>query len=128
MKCLTCQGACCESFSLPFHAAQLQAGDPVSQDINVFIALHAEAGTDLVEAIANHEESADLDDRLEFSCACKALTEEGACAIYDNRPMVCRTYQAGGPDCLATVKERRTREQYEAIRDEDDPEVEALYG
>ncbi len=58
---------------------------------------------------------------LSLECKCSALTAEGRCGIYADRPMVCRVYQPGGADCLKTVKARRTPEQYQEIREDGDP-------
>jgi hypothetical protein len=59
--------------------------------------------------------------RLEFECRCTQLTSEGRCAIWEDRPMVCELFIAGSQACLDTVKKRRLPEQYEQIREEDDP-------
>jgi len=59
---------------------------------------------------------------LEFEVRCTKLTAEGRCGIYETRPMVCKTYRAGGPECLATVRARRTAAEYERIREDGDPE------
>lgn len=61
-------------------------------------------------------------DDLRFECRCTALTPEGRCGIYAERPQVCRTYPPGGQDCLDTVRRRRTAEEYQRIRDAGDPE------
>jgi hypothetical protein len=36
--------------------------------------------------------------------------------------MFCRTFRVGGADCLAAVRERRTAEEYQRIREQGDPE------
>lgn len=106
MKCSEC-GACCESFSLPVVEAIPITNDPRQQDLNRWFRLHA----------------SDDGERLTFECKCTMLTRKGLCAIYDRRPDVCRNFQRGGPECLATIKERRTPEDYQRIRDKDDPET-----
>ena len=37
---------------------------------------------------------------------CVALTKSHDCAIYKNRPTICRTTQRNGKICLSSVKER----------------------
>jgi Fe-S-cluster containining protein len=58
---------------------------------------------------------------LEFETRCSALTPAGRCGIYDSRPNVCRVYRPGGVECLATVKARRTPDEYARIRGDGDP-------
>lgn len=99
MNCLECRGACCETFELPTRAL-------TNDDASRWFALHGtEVGRSLV-----------------FECRCTKLSAEGRCTIYEQRPGVCRKYEAGGPDCLRTVKARRTSEQYRLIREAQDPE------
>jgi len=59
--------------------------------------------------------------RLRFACRCTALTREGSCDIYNDRPQVCQDMPVGGTDCLGYVRDRRTPEEYALIRDNDDP-------
>lgn len=100
MNCETCAGACCESFAIP--ASDLR---PPGLDERVWIELHGKR-----------------DGRyLIFETRCTALTPGGRCAIYDDRPNVCRVFEPGGHDCLATVRARRTAAQYAAIRGPADP-------
>lgn len=101
MDCLQCSGACCESFEIPLSDLDT---DPSTER---WIKLH---GTETE------------DGNLELECRCTMLTDEGLCGIYETRPLTCRVYPAGGPDCLEAVRKRRTPEQYQRIRDEDDPE------
>jgi len=103
MNCRICAGACCESFQLP--VTELPSGDEFQRDINRWLGLHA----------TNDGEF------LTFECRCTKLAD-GLCSIYDKRPTFCRSFQAGGPECLATLRERRTPEQYEQIRERGDPE------
>ncbi len=102
MNCLVCRGACCESFSTELTM------QPPSADATRWIQLHA----------VRVEE-----DRLTFECRCTKLTSDGLCSIWEDRPMICELYVAGSRECLTTVKERRTVEQYQQIRGEDDPEM-----
>lgn len=103
MLCLKCEGACCETFSIP--VTELPPGDEAQADINRWLELHA----------TNDGE------RLTFECRCTKLVD-GLCTIYEKRPTFCRVYRAGGPECLAAVRERRTPEQYERIREPRDPD------
>ncbi len=101
MNCETCAGACCEEFSLPGVDVR-----PPGPDERRWLELHGtRTGAD-----------------VRFECRCTALTADGRCSIYSSRPMVCVTFEAGGKDCLDTVKRRRTPEQYAAIRGAGDPE------
>lgn len=59
--------------------------------------------------------------KLTFECRCTKLTSEGRCGIWEDRPMVCELFIAGGKQCVDTVRLRRTPEQYQLIRGEDDP-------
>lgn len=54
---------------------------------------------------------------------CRELSSEGRCQIYSDRPVICHVYPVGGADCLKIVQERRTSEQYAAIREECDPPI-----
>ena len=100
MRCHVCAGACCESFTVP--AAVLNVRD--SDDAR-WVRLHA--------TLSGRS--------LTFEVRCTALTPEGRCSIYERRPAVCRFYEAGGSACLETVRTRRTPEQYQLIRDPQDP-------
>jgi Fe-S-cluster containining protein len=106
VKCAECRGACCQSFSLP--AIHILAP---TADARRWVELHAAT----VHQTLRHGQI------LEFETPCTKLTGEGSCGIYDTRPQVCREYRPGGVECLATVKARRSPEQYAAIRDEGDP-------
>jgi Fe-S-cluster containining protein len=57
----------------------------------------------------------EVGDQLEFECRCTKLTPAGRCSIYETRPVVCQVYVAGGPECLATIRRRRTPEQAKQI-------------
>lgn len=107
MNCLTCRGACCESFALPLVDIR-----PPSRDALRWVALHGDTE----------------DGWIRFDCRCTALNRGGLCAIYDTRPDVCRDYEPGCPDCYDAVRRRRTPDQYAEIREEGDPEPEVLYG
>lgn len=59
---------------------------------------------------------------IELETPCQQLTKEGGCREYEGRPLPCILYIAGGEDCLDTVRTRRTTEEYQLIRDDNDPE------
>jgi len=107
VKCEACRGACCESFSLPaIHVLAPTA------DARRWVELHA----------SKFHVTLQQGRLLEFETPCTKLTPEGRCGIYETRPMVCKVYRAGGPECLATVKVRRSPEDYQRIREDGDPE------
>lgn len=95
MNCLQCRGACCE--------------ERITPTVNpTFITRFFER-----RWIALHDTS---------DGSCRELSDEGRCQIYGDRPLICRAYPAGGPDCLAVVSRRRTALQYEKfIREPQDP-------
>lgn len=101
MKCAECRGACCESMSIPAVHILAPTGDA-----RRWVELHATARPGHL---------------LEFEVRCTALTPESRCGIYEHRPLVCKLYEAGGKDCLETVRARRSPEDYQRIRDEGDP-------
>ena len=100
MDCAVCRGACCESITLSVTMP--------TDDLMRFVELRTKPTTQNGQIMRN------------FEVPCSALIE-GRCGIYPNRPQVCRDFAPGGPGCLATVRARRTREQYEAIRGPEDP-------
>jgi Fe-S-cluster containining protein len=109
MKCQECRGACCETFDVPMTDVRPIADDPGTyQDRLRWIGLH---GQTITEGPI----------RFRFACKCTALTEAGACGLYDDRPTVCRDMPVGGAECLEAVRNRRTPLEYTRIRDDDDP-------
>lgn len=99
MNCEICKGACCESFELPL--TLVRPGDDMSR----WLGLHATVLRD----------PKPVGSRLSFECRCTLLTPEGLCGNYENRPDLCRNYLPGSDACIATVRRRRTPEQFEAI-------------
>ena len=101
MKCSECRGACCESFQIeiPF--------SPNDPDSKRWIKLHG----------------VEHGNKISFEAKCLELTSDGKCGIWEDRPMICELFIAGGPHCLATVKSRRTPADYERIREEGDPDA-----
>ncbi len=106
MNCLECKGACCEWLGVHVPAFAGLGGTVEF--------LRARGQVD--------EVSAALDPVfVVLECRCPKLTDEGLCGIYDTRPMVCVDFEPGCPDCLRSVRARRTPEEYQRIRDEGDP-------
>lgn len=101
MNCAICRGACCESVTLGFDM------DALPLDTRRWVLLH-------VEGVNGQQ--------MTFPSPCKELTAEGRCGIYDDRPTLCQVFAVGGPECLTTVKVRRTPTEYALIRDAGDPE------
>ena len=110
MNCRECRGACCESFT-----AEIQMVPP-HRDSQRWLELHATH----IE-LHNRIDQPFTGKKLTFECRCVALTSDGQCSIWETRPMVCELFIAGSKDCLKTVKARRTPEDYQRIRGEDDP-------
>ena len=113
MKCLECRGACCESFT-----AEITMYPP-NNDASRWLELHATKVDPPVDD-SNREYTTP---KLTFECRCTKLTSEGLCSIWEDRPLVCELYIAGSQQCLNTVRERRTPEDYQRIRDDEDPEI-----
>jgi Fe-S-cluster containining protein len=103
VKCEACRGACCETMQLPFTLFKNLDSDAVS-----WVLLHGRVRV--------------VQQAVELETPCKEL-KEGRCGIYGSptRPLMCSLYPAGGADCLSAVRRRRTAEQYEQIRDPQDP-------
>ncbi len=98
MDCEKCRGGCCREFAVPFTGVK----------------------TDEDQWIAHHGTL--RDGWIYFECPCRKLSPEGRCSIYATRPDICKRYPPGGPDCLETVRRRRTATEYAAIREASDPE------
>jgi Fe-S-cluster containining protein len=102
MKCLECHGACCEDLGLEINPQTIP--------------------THVLEWIKHHASRIE-DQLLIFEVRCTKLTSDGLCSIYEDRPLICATFPPGSEACLNTVKRRRTIEDYQRIRDQEDPEV-----
>lgn len=109
MKCGECRGACCESICIPLF--DNPTGNFMINENNRWLAAH---GT-----LDPAKET--IGDRVKLEVRCNKLTDKGECGDYEKRPLPCVLYEPGGPDCLATVKARRTAEDYQRIRDDRDP-------
>jgi Fe-S-cluster containining protein len=59
---------------------------------------------------------------LRLDVRCTKLTDDGRCGIYEERPDVCREFAPGNRHCLEVVSRRRSAEDYQLIRDDEDPE------
>ena len=90
--CARCAGACCEEFSIPEGSAR--------DDVSRWFALHASSSL-LPGGIPV----------LRFECRCTALSHDGLCLIYEARPILCQTFEAGGAACLEVLERRRSSEQ-----------------
>ena len=88
--CDACLGACCESFVLPA---------PTDPEALVWITLRGrqEGRT------------------IRFDLACKHL-ECGKCGIEPVKPLACRIYPVGGPECIAAIRDRRPKNAAQLIR------------
>lgn len=109
MKCEVCRGACCESILLPYPVFEQKTTVPdvLTADANKWFALHGRFA---------------LDGKcVELEARCTKLTDAGRCGIYTDRPLTCQLFEASGPGCMRTVKERRSPEEYALIRDPNDP-------
>lgn len=123
MKCGECRGACCESICIPLF--DNPTGNFLINENNRWLAAHGtldpakEKHTQVFDKVA--PQNIMTGDRVKLEVRCTKLTDEGECSIYKERPLPCVLYEPGGPDCLATVKARRTAEDYQRIRDDRDP-------
>ena len=102
MNCAECRGACCEEMALR----------------EVDVRIHADA---LRWLRLHSDPAANTRGWLTFEVRCGALSQDGRCNVYEDRPAMCRYYPAGGQDCLDTVKRRRTADDYRRIRGPEDP-------
>lgn len=80
--CALCRGACCESFIAPVRYAD--------EDSQRWLSYHGEV----------------TEQGIYLDCKCAKL-KHGKCGIYESRPNVCRTFQVGSPNCIASVYRRR---------------------
>lgn len=104
MKCVVCRGACCEEIVLT--SSIIGADFPA-----VAVEFLTARGTPAAE-----------EGTFALNCVCPKLNEEGLCSIHEDKPLACALEPVGGAACLDAVRRRRTPEQYQAIRDDEDPE------
>jgi len=82
--CNDCGGACCRSLTIPL-------GNPATIADNLEWLL-----------IRGAVETGPDGRRLwRIPAACRHLSDDGRCRIYDRRPRDCRQYAVGGQSCLA---------------------------
>lgn len=96
--CRVCKGACCEEFSLPLDDVDPNVAQP----------------DDALRWLIYHGDLQPNGD-LRFNISCQHHLPSGRCAVYDERPDVCRRYQPGSPACRDVFQRRRTAAQAAAI-------------
>jgi len=98
MDCLVCGGACCEDLVFPERG--------LTRATVEFFKVRCGASVQLTPGERG----------FVFPVRCRHLSTEGACLIYDDRPLICAVYVAGDEPCLATLRRRRSPRQIEKIR------------
>lgn len=88
--CESCRGACCESLVLNL---------PVDGEVRVWLSLRGRVENDSVRITA----------------PCTKL-RDGACSIYDERPLPCRVFAVGSPQCIASIRSCRPKDAARLIR------------
>lgn len=116
MNCSRCQGSCCEFLDLP-----LVTISTLGPDVADWAVKHGSVAKTTYE-------DGETDFGLRLDCRCRELTDDGQCAVYESRPLMCRDFEVGGPGCIDAVRRQRAREQYEVIRDDGDPMTWEVYG
>jgi Fe-S-cluster containining protein len=106
--CDTCRqpGACCRGFSLN----RISDGDHLTlwDDEDPLKAVHphieSEAPFHPVERLGQWTDAESGRTYSSWKWSCSALGEDGRCTMYDNRPDLCRRYEAGSsPLCVMYV-------------------------
>lgn len=95
--CKACRGACCEMLRLEFN--QVEIGDN-----RRWFKLR----TGMVD-VQGHG--------LVLFRDCPALTGQGKCGIYRDRPMACKAQPVGGPECLEAIELLRPAYHAELLED-----------
>lgn len=80
VNCENCNGACCKWLFIN--------ANPTRSELEFFAA----RGITRVDK-----------NRFAFKTSCPQL-KEGRCGIYEKRPLDCKLFKMGGPDCLAARK------------------------
>jgi hypothetical protein len=104
MKCIVCKGACCEEIVLT----------------------SAIIGADFPKVAVEFLEARGIptgNGCYAISARCPKLTDDGLCSIHEDKPLACALEPVGGEACYSAVRRRRTKEDYQEIRDDDDPET-----
>jgi Fe-S-cluster containining protein len=104
MNCDACRGACCETLHV--------LGDAIARQ--------SPTSSEFIRVFAGAE---DGHGDIELKVRCSKLTSEGLCSIYERRPLICRLFKPGSPDCIAAVKARRSPAQRASIREAGDPSL-----
>jgi Fe-S-cluster containining protein len=99
MNCLVCRGACCEELIV---TPSTDGGDATNFP-RAFAEFLSVRGVPLDNG------------GYAVAARCPQLTNAGLCSCYEDRPMVCELFPAGGPECLAALQRRRTPEERERI-------------
>ena len=90
-KCDKCPGACCRYIKIGVQ--------PMTPDRERWARLHGV----VIEG-----------DRWAVPAACLELTPAGKCGIYEQRPEVCREFEAGGAGCKAARERMKGTDNAEA--------------
>ena len=89
-------GACCDGLALSGGRQPFDAGNPMSFEVAEHLAMSANLPFRPLALV-----KPDGDDRPHWRWWCTALSPEGRCTIYAERPQLCRNYQAGSdPLCV----------------------------
>jgi len=96
-NCLVCRGACCEDLVFPSKG--------LTPPTKAFLEVRCGG----VVTLRGEDEGFVVDAR------CSKLGADGLCTIYDDRPLICAVYVAGGDACKETLLRRRTPEQRRKI-------------
>ena len=103
MKCHVCKGSCCEEIVI---SSSVVGADFPKVIVEFLLARGRDAGGGCFALYA----------------PCPKLNFDGLCSIHEKKPLSCALEPVGGAACLDAVLRRRTPEEYQLIREEDDPE------
>lgn len=88
--CDACSGACCESLVMAL---------PADPEVAVWLTLKGRVeGTD-----------------VRIPAPCQAL-DHGRCGIHQMRPLLCRVFLVGGPQCVKSIRANRPKDAARLIR------------
>lgn len=91
--CAICQGACCESITVPVET-------PAQRD-------YARVRGTLELAIGGEQ--------MRVHSVCPQLTAAGCCGIWATRPGICEAYPVGGSGCRAAIRALRPEQADELL-------------